>query len=65
LSGEKTLAEAIDIYDTEVVSRAGDEGNVSLQSMHFPTNWDMVEQSPSFRKSADPNEAALKVIHSK
>lgn len=65
LRGEKTLGQAIDIYDAEVVSRAGDEVNVSLQSMNFMMNWKMVEQSPSFRKSADPNEAALKIIHGK
>ena len=65
LSGENTLAHVIDVYDAEVVSRAGDEVNVSLRSMNFLTNWEMVEQSPSFKKSADPNEAALKVIHSR
>ena len=64
LGGAKTLADAIDDYDMEVVSRAGEEVNTSLQAMNFLMTWDLVEQSPSFKRSADPNEAALKIIGS-
>lgn len=64
-SGGKTLARTIDIHDAEMVSMAGDEVKVSVQSMKFLMNWEIVEQSPSFRKSADSNEAALKVVHGK
>lgn len=58
----KPLAEAINDYDAEVVSRAGDEVKTSLQTMHFLFTWELVEQSPSFTRSADPNDAALKII---
>ncbi|CAJ2508578.1 Uu.00g136040.m01.CDS01 [Anthostomella pinea] len=62
LEEKKPLAEAINDYDAEVVARAGDEVKVSLQTMDFLLTWELVEQSPSFKRSADPNEAALKII---
>jgi len=57
-----TLADAINAYDTEVISRAGDEVSTSLQTMHFLMTWEKVQQSPSFKRSADPNEAAVRVL---
>ncbi|KAK5130347.1 hypothetical protein LTR08_002187 [Meristemomyces frigidus] len=62
LHESKPLADAINEYDAEVVARAGDEVKTSLQSMKFLMTWDLVEQSPSFTRSIDPNEAALKIL---
>ncbi|KAK5114260.1 hypothetical protein LTR85_010325 [Meristemomyces frigidus] len=56
------LAAVINEYDAEVVARAGDEVKTSLQTMEFLMTWELVEQSPSFKRSADPNEAAMKII---
>ncbi|KAK4993011.1 hypothetical protein LTR66_001677 [Elasticomyces elasticus] len=64
-SPKPTLAELITAYDSEVIARAGDEVQTSLQTMRFLMTWDKVQQSASFTRSADPNAAALKILAAK
>lgn len=44
--GEKTLADAIDAYDNEVLERGMLETDVSLKQTMFIHNWDTLMQSP-------------------
>lgn len=44
--GEKTLADAIDVYDNEVLERGLLETHISLKQTMFIHNWDTLMQSP-------------------
>lgn len=44
--GEKTLADAIDAYDNEVLERGMLEMDISLKQTMFIHNWDTLMQSP-------------------
>lgn len=45
-SGEKTLKEAVQEYDDEVLERGGLEMRISLQQTLFIHNWETLMQSP-------------------
>ncbi|PSN75230.1 FAD/NAD(P)-binding domain-containing protein [Corynespora cassiicola Philippines] len=45
-SGKKSLAEAIDEYDNEVLERGSTEMDISLKQSIFIHDWDMLMQSP-------------------
>lgn len=44
--GEKTLADAIDAYDNEVLERGMLETEISLKQTMLIHNWDTLMQSP-------------------
>lgn len=48
-SGEKTLQEAVDAYDAEILERGTLEMNISLKQSMFIHNWETLMQSPMVR----------------
>jgi 2-polyprenyl-6-methoxyphenol hydroxylase-like FAD-dependent oxidoreductase len=53
--GEKSLSDAIKAYQDEMISRAGEEVQISVGNTQMLHDWEKAQMSPLLQRGGDPN----------
>ena len=53
--GEKTLKAAVDAYQQEMITRAGEEVQLSKGNTEMLHDWERFKESPLMQRGGDPN----------
>ena len=53
--GEKSLAEAVEAYNKEMITRAGEEVQLSIGNTEMLHDWERCLNSPLLQKGGNPN----------